>query len=154
MTRREKDAVARNRRAFRNFEILEQFEAGLVLLGPEVKSLRAGRASIAEAYAGFNGAGELFLYDMHVPEYQNAGYAPHDPVRPRKLLMHRRELLKLEEAITRKGLTLVPLQVYFKKGRAKVEIALARGRKYHDKRERERTKEAQREARQAEGRRR
>jgi len=149
----DKVVVARNRRAFRNFEILEQFEAGLVLLGPEVKSLRAGRASIAEAYAGFKN-GELYLLDMHVPEYTHGGYAPHDPVRPRKLLLHRRELGKLEEATTRRGLTLVPLEVYFRKGRAKVEIALARGRRHHDKRERLKEKEAEREARSAEGRRR
>jgi SsrA-binding protein len=148
----ERKIVARNRRAFRNFEILERFEAGVALLGPEVKSLRSGKVSIAEAYAAFKGS-ELYLLDMHIPEYSHTGYAPHEPLRPRKLLLHGRELKKLEAAVTRRGLTLVPLQVYFQRGRVKVEIALARGKRYHDKREALRKEEAQREARRAEGRR-
>ena len=145
--------IARNRRAFRDYEILERLEAGLVLQGSEVKSLRAGKASIAEAFAAFKG-GELFLLDMHVPEYSHAGYAGHEPRRVRKLLLRRRELRSLEESVTRRGLTLVPLLAYFSSGRAKVEIALARGRKRHDKRQAVRKDEARREARRAEGRRR
>jgi SsrA-binding protein len=148
----ERQVVARNRRAFRNYEILEKFEAGISLLGPEVKSLRAGKASIAEAYASFKG-NELFLMDMHIPEYSHTGYAPHEPLRPRKLLLHGRELKKLEASVTRKGLTLVPLQIYFFKGRAKAEIALAKGRRHHDKREAVKKEEALKEARRAEGRR-
>ena len=144
--------VARNRRAFHDYEVLERFEAGVVLVGPEVKSLRDGKGSLAEAYAAFT-RGELFLVDMHIPEYPHKGYAPHEPRRPRKLLLHRRELSKLEVSVTRKGLTLVPLQLYFVRGRAKVEIALARGRKHHDKREALRQKEARREVRSAEGKR-
>ena len=145
--------VVRNRRAFHNFEILERFEAGVVLVGPEVKSLRAGKVSIAEAFASFRN-GELFLVQMHIPEYDHVGYAPHDPLRARKLLLHRRELHKLEEATARKGLTVVPLEVYFRNGRVKVELGLARGRQHHDKRLKLKEQAAQREARAAEGRRR
>jgi SsrA-binding protein len=142
----ERKIVARNRQAFHAYEILERVEAGLSLLGPEVKSLREGKASLAEAYAGFKGK-ELYLLEMHIPEYAHRGYAPHDPVRPRKLLLHRQELRRLETSVERRGFTLIPLEVYFKKGRAKVELALARGRKHHDKREAVREQEARREAR-------
>ena len=117
--------VARNRRAFHDYEILETVEAGIVLVGPEVKSLRTGKISIAEAYAAFKG-GELFLLDMHVPEYSHTGYTPHEPRRPRKLLLHRRELRKLESVLARRGLTLVALQVYFRGGRANPINAKAR----------------------------
>jgi SsrA-binding protein len=149
----EKKVVARNRRAYRDYEILERFEAGLALLGPEVKSLREGKASLAEGYAAFE-RGELFLRDTHIPEYKHRGYAPHEPLRARKLLLHRRELRKLESAVTRRGFTLVPLEIYFARGRAKVELGLARGRRRHDKREAVRREEARREARAAEGRKR
>jgi len=148
-----RQVVARNRRAFRNYEIDQKFEAGISLLGPEVKSLRAGKASIAEAYAVFLG-GELYLVEMHVPEYSHKGYAPHEPLRRRKLLMHRRELNKLDQKLQRKGLTLVPIQVYFSRGRAKVELGLGRGRRLHDKRDKVRRDEAIREAKRAEGKRR
>jgi SsrA-binding protein len=148
----DRKVMVRNRRAFRDYEILEKVEAGLVLLGPEVKSIRAGQGSISEAYATFKGK-ELYLIDMHVPEYPHKGYAPHEPRRPRKLLLHRRELKKLEAATTRKGLTLVPLQLYFLRGRLKIELGLARGRKRHDKRHALRKEEAKRAARSAEGRR-
>lgn len=153
MTKPERNVVARNRRAFHDYAIDERLEAGIALLGPEVKSLREGKGSLAEAYAGFRG-GELFLLEMHIPEYKHKGYAPHDPTRPRKLLMHKRELKKLELAVTRRGFTLVPLQIYFLRGRAKVELALAKGRKRHDKREKVKREEARREARAAEGKRR
>ena len=153
MNDKKKQVVARNRRAFRNYEIEEKFEAGISLLGPEVKSLRAGKASIAEAYALFKGD-ELYLLEMHVPEYSHKGYAPHEPSRPRKLLMHRRELNKLEAKLQRKGLTLVPIQVYFFRGRAKVELGLGKGRRLHDKRDKVKRDEALREAKRAEGKRR
>ena len=149
----DKKVIVSNRRAFRDYEIHERIEAGVSLLGPEVKSLRAGQGSIAEAYAMFRGR-ELYLMEMHIPEYSHVGYAPHEPLRPRKLLLHRRELKKLEISITRRGFTLVPLQMYFLRGRAKVELGLAKGRKHHDKRDAARDAEARREARSAEGRRR
>ena len=152
MNDRARKVVARNRRAYRNYEITQKFEAGIALLGPEVKSLRGGKASIAEAYAMFR-RGELFLLEMHIPEYSHKGYAPHEPMRPRKLLMHRRELDKLESSLARKGLTLIPIEVYFLKGRAKVELGLGKGRRLHDKRDKLKQKEAQREARRAEGKR-
>ncbi|MHC4974594.1 MAG: SsrA-binding protein SmpB [Planctomycetota bacterium] len=151
--RPDKKVVARNRRAFRDYAVEERFEAGLALLGPEVKSLREGKGSLAEGYAAFKG-GELFLFDMHIPEYKHKGYALHEPLRPRKLLLHRRELRKLENTVTRRGFTLVPLQIYFLRGRAKVELGLAKGRKRHDKREAVKREEAKREARAAEGRKR
>jgi SsrA-binding protein len=144
----ERKVVTRNRRALHDYEIVERLEAGMSLLGPEVKSLREGKASLAEAYAAFRD-GELFLLGMHVPEYAHKGYAPHDPVRPRKLLLRRQELRRLETAVERRGFTLIPLQVYFRRGRAKVELAVARGRKHHDKREAVRAEEARREARSA-----
>ncbi len=153
MNDEQRQVVARNRRAFRNYEIDEKFETGISLLGPEVKSLRAGKASIAEAYAMFRD-GELYLLEMHVPEYSHKGYAPHEPLRPRKLLMHRRELNKIEQKLQRKGLTLVPIQVYFHRGRAKVELGMGRGRRLHDKRDKVRRDEALREAKRAEGKRR
>jgi SsrA-binding protein len=142
----ERKVVTRNRKAFHDYEIVERLEAGVSLLGPEVKSLREGKASLAEAYAAFKGD-ELFLLQMHVPEYAHKGYAPHDPVRPRKLLLHRQELRRLFTSIERRGFTLIPLEVYFWKGRAKVELAVARGRKHGDKREHAREQEARREAR-------
>jgi SsrA-binding protein len=151
--RDDKKVVARNRRAFRDYTVEERFEAGIALLGPEVKSLREGKGSLAEGYAAFKGK-ELFLLDMHIPEYKHKGYALHEPLRPRKLLLHRRELRKLEYAVTRRGFTLVPLQIYFLRGRAKVEVGLAKGRKRHDKREAAKREEAKREARAAEGRKR
>jgi len=151
--REEKNVVARNRRAFRDYDLLDRMEAGISLLGPEVKSLRDGKASLAESYATFIN-GNLFLCDMHIPEYEHVGYAPHEPLRPRQLLMHKRELLKLESAVTRKGFTLVPLEVYFLNGRAKVELALGKGRKRHDKRQADLKAEAIREARAATGKRR
>jgi len=117
----EKNVVARNRRAFRDYEIEEQIEAGVALLGPEVKSLREGKGSLAEGYAAFQG-GELYLCDVHIPEYKHKGYAPHEPLRRRKLLLHRRELKKLENVVTRRGFTLVPLQIYLVRGRCKVEL--------------------------------
>ena len=130
-----RQAVAQNRRARRDFHIEEAFEAGLVLTGSEVKSLRAGRASIAEAYVSER-SGELFLQGAHIPEYTAATYNNHRPRRLRKLLVHRRELNKLVGQVRRQGYTLLPLSIYFnERGRAKLEVGLAKGRRKADKRE-------------------
>jgi SsrA-binding protein len=127
--------VADNRKARFNYEIGETFEAGIALTGSEVKSLRAGRATIAESYADARG-GEIWLINSNIPEYQQAGRFNHAPKRPRKLLLHARQINRLAGAVEREGMTVVPLKLYFNdKGRAKVEIALARGKKLHDKRE-------------------
>jgi SsrA-binding protein len=127
--------VADNRKARFNYEIGESFEAGLVLTGSEVKSLRAGRATIAEAYADARD-GEIWLINANIPEYKQAARFNHAPKRLRKLLLHQRQIDKLSGAVEREGLTIVPLKLYFnEKGRAKLEIALAKGKKLHDKRE-------------------
>jgi len=149
----EKKVVMRNRRAFHDYAIEEKMEAGIVLVGPEVKSLREGKGSLNEAYGLFRGE-ELFLQQLHIPEYEHRGYAPHDPLRPRKLLLHKKELRRLSAAMARQGLALVPLQVYFFRGRVKVELGLAKGRKQHDKRHKLKEQAARREARAAEGKRR
>lgn len=134
--------VADNRKARFNFEILETFEAGLQLTGSEVKSLRNGRASLGEAYATVENSGELYLVNAHIPEYFAATRENHPPRRPRKLLMHRRQIDRLAGAISREGLTVVPLKLYFNdRGIAKLEIALARGKKVHDKRQTERDRD-------------
>jgi SsrA-binding protein len=126
--------VARNRRARFEFDLLEKIEAGIVLTGTEVKSLRNGKASLEEAYAGVD-HGEIWLYGCDIPEYLQANRMNHKPKRPRKLLLHRREIDKFLIKASEKGLTIVPLQVYFKNGIAKVEICIARGRKLYDKRD-------------------
>jgi SsrA-binding protein len=124
----------RNKRAYFEYEILEKFEAGLSLRGTEVKSIREGNISLAESYARLHG-GEAFLIGCHINEYRAGSWTNHDPTRSRKLLLHRREIDKLESRIAEKGLTLVPLRLYFnKRGFAKVELGLARGKKLHDKR--------------------
>jgi SsrA-binding protein len=141
--------VARHPRARFHFEILETFEAGIALLGSEVKALRAGKAQLQEAYARFRGT-ELFLVKAHFPEYTHGGYANHQPARTRKLLLHRAELAKINAKVSQKGLTLVPLSLYFnEKGLAKLELALARGRKIYDKREVIRSREAKENMRRA-----
>ena len=141
-----RQTMARNRRARYDYEILEVVEAGLSLLGPEVKSIRSGKASIAEAFAHFEGT-ELFLKGMHIPEYSHTGYTEHEPRRARKMLLHKKELTKLAAAVARDGLTLIPLELYFKKGRAKIELALVRGRKRRDKRQALKEKAAKQEMR-------
>lgn len=125
--------VARNKRARHDYEILETWEAGLMLSGTEVKSLRDGRAQITDAYAVVKD-GELWLLNAHIAPYAQGNIWNHDPLRTRKLLLHRKEILKLIGQVERKGLTLVALELYFKRGRAKVRIGLARGKKLHDKR--------------------
>ncbi len=137
--------VADNRRARFDYFIEEVFEAGIVLTGTEVKSLREGRASLAESYVGVE-AGELFLINAHVPEYHGGNKFNHAPRRHRKLLLKRREVGKLAGAIQRQGLTIVALKIYFnQRGLAKVEIALARGKKLHDKRQTQKDRSWQRE---------
>jgi SsrA-binding protein len=139
--------VASNRRAHHNFDILETHEAGLVLQGTEVKSLRGSHADLKESYARIEG-NEAWLIGLHISPYAQGNRANHDPLRPRKLLLHRAEINRLVGKIMEKGLTLVPLRLYFKEGRAKVELGLARGRKTLDKRhairEREETREVHR----------
>ena len=137
--------VADNRKARFHYAIGETFEAGIALTGSEVKSLRSGKANIGESYAHTRD-GELWLYNSNISEYKQAGRFNHAPKRPRKLLLHRRQINKLIGAVEREGMTVVPLKLYFNdKGRAKVEIALAKGKKLHDKRETERKRSWERE---------
>ncbi|MEC9424556.1 MAG: SsrA-binding protein SmpB [Actinomycetota bacterium] len=144
--------VATNRRARHEYDLLDRWEAGLVLQGSEVKSIRDANVQIGEAF-GREEDGELWLVGMHVPPYAMSGTEAtgHDPDRPRKLLLHRREIRRINERMALEGLTLVPLRLYFSGGNAKVEVALARGRKLHDKRQELARKEADREAARAMG---
>ena len=125
--------IAQNRRASHDYAILDTIEAGLVLAGTEVKSLRVGKASLAEAWASIDN-GEIFVRQMHIPPYEMGNRWNLDPVRARKLLLHRLEIQKLHRSVAQKGNTLVPLKLYFKKGRAKLLLGIAKGRKTHDKR--------------------
>jgi len=136
--------VARNRRARFEFDLLETVEAGIVLTGTEVKSLRTGKASLEESYAGIDQS-EVWLYGCDIPEYLQANRMNHKPKRPRKLLLHRSEIGKLIAKSSERGLTLVPLKIYFKDGIAKVEICVARGRKLYDKREAVKKQDARRD---------
>ena len=137
--------AAENRRARFNFAIGESFEAGIMLTGTEIKSLRNGKATIAESYADAKG-GEIWLVNSNIPEYLQANRNNHTPKRPRKLLLHKRQIEKLIGAVEREGMTIVPLKIYFNpRGRAKVEIALAKGKKLHDKRETEKKRDWARE---------
>ena len=130
-------AAAVNRRARFDYEIGQKFEAGIVLAGTEVKSLRGGKATIGEAYAG-EADGEIWLFNAYIPEYLEASRFNHETKRPRKLLLSKREIVKLSNAVNREGMTVVPLKIYFNdRGRAKVEIALAKGKKHYDKRQTE-----------------
>jgi SsrA-binding protein len=138
------ESIARNKRARFDYHILDTFEAGLVLKGTEVKSLREGKANISDAY-GIIRDGEAFLLNLHISPYERGGYTNHEPDRTRKLLLHRKEIRRLIGAVEREGLTLIPLELYFKKGVAKVALALGKGKKLHDKRETERTRDADRE---------
>ena len=140
--------VASNRQASFRYNLLERFEAGIVLTGTEVKSLRAGRAALAEGYAMIND-GEVWLYGVHIPEYAQATWTNHEPRRVRKLLLHRREIDKLSRVTAEGGLTLVPLSLYFTDGKAKIELALARGRRTYDKRHELARRDAQREVERA-----
>lgn len=145
-TKPEFKVVADNRRARFDFEIGDTLEAGIMLTGTEVKSLRAGKATIAESYASVDRNGELYLYNANIPEYLQANQFNHEPRRPRKLLVKQKELVKFAQAVERKGMTIVPLKAYFnEKGRAKLEIALGRGKNNHDKRETEKARDWNRE---------
>ncbi len=125
--------IAENRRARHEYHLLERVEAGLALAGSEVKSLRQGQATLQRAYADARG-GELWLVGLHIPAYEQASVAPHDPDRDRKLLLHRRQIDQLSAKVAERGLTLVPTRLYFKNGRAKVELAVGRGKERRDKR--------------------
>lgn len=140
--------IAENRKANFDYHILETFEAGLVLTGTEVKAAREGRANLRDSFCRFE-KGEAWLLAAHIGQYSHGGYATHDPERPRKLLLHHEELGKLLGKTTEKGLTLVPLCLYFKKGRLKAKVALAKGKKTYDKRETIRRRETERETRAA-----
>jgi SsrA-binding protein len=140
--------LARNKKALHEYQILESYEAGIVLVGPEVKSIRAGKVSLAESFARVE-RGEVWLHDMHVSPYDPASRWNADPLRPRKLLLHTREIRKLIGATEQKGLTLVPLELYLYRGKVKVALALARGKKLHDKRESLKRKDVQREIQRA-----
>ncbi len=138
------ESIARNKRARFDYHILDTYEAGLVLKGTEVKSLRDGRANISDAY-GIIKDGEAYLLNLHISPYESRGYANHEPDRTRKLLLHRKEIRRLIGAVEREGLTLVPLELYFKRGKAKVALALGKGKKLHDKRDTARERDAARE---------
>jgi SsrA-binding protein len=140
--------ICRNRRAFHEYEVLDRLECGLVLTGTEVKSLRDGQASLEDAYARIDGA-EVWLIGSDIPEYAMGNRMNHKPKRPRKLLMHRREIDRFAGKASQKGFTLVPLKLYFKNGRAKVELGVARGKQLHDKREAQKKADAQKEIRRA-----
>lgn len=148
----ERKLVASNRKARHDYTILDTYEAGIALTGTEVKSLRAGRASLVDAFAQESG-GEIWLYGMHIPEYTMGTWTNHPPRRPRKLLLHRGEINRLIGKLRETGLTLVPLSVYFVNGWAKVELGLARGKRAYDKRRDLAKRDAEREMRQAVGRR-
>ncbi len=140
--------IAVNRQAFHNYDIIEKFEAGLVLTGTEVKSARDGRVNLKDGYGLVKG-GEVWLVNVHISPYSHGNYANHDPLRTRKVLLNRSEINKLIGRTTERGLTLVPLRFYFKEGKLKCELALAKGRKVHDKREVSRQKTIDKETRQA-----
>jgi len=126
--------ISNNRKARFNYFFNELYEAGIALKGSEVKSLREGKANISESYA-IDDAGEIFLLNSHIPSYKESSYNNHDPKRNRKLLLNRREIKKLIGKVNQEGFTLIPTKLYFKKGKAKVEIAVAKGKKHHDKRQ-------------------
>ncbi|AFM26680.1 SsrA-binding protein SmpB [Desulfomonile tiedjei] len=136
--------ICKNRKAFFNFEIEDTFEAGISLLGSEVKSLRSGKANLSDSY-GKIVDGELFLVDAHISPYAQANRENHEPLRDRKLLIHKRELKRLTGKVAERGFSLIPLKMYFKRGRVKVEMALARGKKTYDKRETIKKKDQRRE---------
>jgi SsrA-binding protein len=140
----EHQTIARNRRARFDYHILETWEAGIVLTGTEVKALRAGKANISDAYAVVNG-GEVFLLNLNIPPYEQGNRYNHEPTRTRKLLLHRREIRRMIGAVERQGLTLVALELYFKRGVAKVALALGKGKQLHDKRATERERDDARE---------
>jgi SsrA-binding protein len=146
--RRGDRVVTTNRRALHDYHILESIEAGLVLTGTEIKSIRDGKATIAEAYARLDN-GELWLIGSNIAPYAHGNRANHEPGRPRKLLVHKRELARLREAIEQKGLTLIPLRLHLKRGRAKLDVGVARGKKLYDKRVAEADRQSRRDVERA-----
>ena len=137
--------IADNRRARFDYDLLERFEAGIVLQGTEVKSLRDGKLNLGDSYCVIERDGEVYLKDAHISPYSHGTHANHDPLRTRKLLLNRNEIRRLTQRVREKGLTLIPTRVYLKNGWVKVEIALAKGRKKYDKRERIKERDMQRE---------
>jgi SsrA-binding protein len=144
--------IAQNKKARHDFSIEETYEAGLVLVGTEVKSLRLGRASLVDGFVMVD-RGEAFLHNVHIPEYEQGTWTNHEPTRKRKLLLHADEIRKIGIAVARQGFTIVPLSLYFKDGRVKVEIGLAKGRKTHDKRQAIAERDVKREMSRVDGRR-
>jgi SsrA-binding protein len=140
--------IADNRKAFHDFHVLDIFEAGVVLVGTEVKAIREGRVNLRDSYGRVEG-GEVWVYNVHISSYSHRGYADHEPTRRRKLLLNRDEIRKLIGKTVERGMTLVPTRMYFKNGRVKIAIGLAKGKKAHDKRETIRRREAERETRAA-----
>lgn len=140
--------IAENRKAFHDYHVLETFEAGVALLGTEVKSIREGAVNLRDSYARVD-EGEVFVYNIHITPYSHRGYADHDPIRKRKLLLHRHEIRKLIGKTIERGMTLVPLRMYFKNGRVKMAVALAKGKQAHDKREAIKKRDTDRETRAA-----
>ncbi|HEX4567456.1 MAG TPA: SsrA-binding protein SmpB [Vicinamibacterales bacterium] len=140
--------IADNRKAHHDYHLLESFEAGVALLGTEVKSIREGGANLRDSFARIE-AGEVWVYNIHISPYRNRGYSDHDPTRRRKLLLHRQEIRKLIGKTTERGMTIVPVRMYLKDGRVKIAISLAKGKKAHDKRETIKRREAARETRAA-----
>lgn len=140
--------VAENRKARHDYDVIETFEAGMVLLGTEIKAIREGRVNLRDSFGRVE-HGEVFVHGIHISPYSHRGYAHHEPLRPRKLLLHRREIRKLVGKTVERGMTLVPLRLYFKNGRVKLAIGLARGKKTHDRREAIKRRETERETRAA-----
>ncbi|MCX6538661.1 MAG: SsrA-binding protein SmpB [Acidobacteria bacterium] len=140
--------IADNRKAHHDYHLLETFEAGVALVGTEVKAIREGRVNLRDSYARVTD-GEVFVHNVHIGSYSSRGYADHEPLRPRKLLLHRHEIRKLIGKTTERGMTLVPVRMYFKDGRVKMAISLAKGKQAHDKRETIRRREIDRESRAA-----
>jgi len=149
-TEREKaqKIVADNRKAAHDYHLIETFEAGIALQGTEVKAIREGRVNLRDSYARVE-AGEIFVYNIHISEYSHRGYASHEPTRRRKLLLHKAEIRKLIGKTVAKGMTIVPVRMYFKNGRVKLAVSLAKGKQLHDKRETVKRREAERETRAA-----
>jgi len=141
-------SIAENRKAFHDYHIIETFEAGIVLVGTEVKSIREGSANLRDSFARLEG-GEVWLYNVHINPYSHRGYTDHEPTRKRKLLLHRQEIRKLIGKTVEKGMTLVPTRLYFKDGHVKVSLALAKGKQAHDKRETIKRRDIDRETRAA-----
>jgi SsrA-binding protein len=140
--------IADNRKAYHDYHLIETFEAGVALLGTEVKSIREGGVQLRDSFARIEG-GEVWIYNVHIAAYRNRGYSDHEPTRRRKLLLHRQEIKKLIGKTVEKGMTLVPVRMYLKNGRVKVAISLAKGKKDHDKRETIKRRDADRETRAA-----